>query len=410
MAGTVERLEQTLCAWEDMWFSWNASVQTQAGLEGMISSSKESPPFDGPLGNFYKFRKYLKTVNELDDIRQFDRFRFLGDGSTQAMLHDIAKQMNYSLSTFPVALASWTMHSRRVFHISADLQVLLNSTMLDGVYWRDVNLPFRSFAVSLDIPIVDHRGAKFDCILFGEEPRYGKEWARPTYIGVRLFHTKLGGGVRHITPDCRDDIMRAMKDGRWEHVEKTLEFVSSPKTNSFFPIRLSTFFLDDSIADFPVTTHVGKLDVDDRPEEERDHGTPETRIHHDAAVRIVVGLCLYLQTLPSGSSARSEWKQHERPGRKPDPRAITNDAQVCVVSCIHKLTAEEREVTGDDKAMRKKSLYELCAHFRRGHWRRPPGQGQIPDAPRTVWVRPTLVRRDRLAEGQLPGGAKTVLK
>ena len=183
MAGTVERLEQMLCAWEDQWFAFNASIQIEAGLMGMISSSSQSPPFEGPLGNFQKFRNYLKTLNTLDDIRNFDRAKFLGEGLRfHVPVAIIMKRLNYGLSTFPVALASWTMHSRRVFHIAADSQVLLNSTMLDGVYWGDVNLPFKSFAVSLEIPIVDHRGAKYDCILFGEEPRYGKEWEKPPYI------------------------------------------------------------------------------------------------------------------------------------------------------------------------------------------------------------------------------------
>jgi hypothetical protein len=406
-------LEQVLCAWEDTWFSFNAGLQIEAGLTGLISSSNQSKPIEGPLGSYHRFRNYLKT-NMLSDIRQFDRKTFLGDGlvlprTYSGLYQSIIKHFNYSLHTFPVALASWTMHSRRVFHIAADLQVLLNSTMLDGVLWRDVKLPFKSFAVSLEIPIVDHRGAKYDCILFGEEPRYGKDWEKETYIGVRLFHAKFGGGVRQISPDCHNDIVEAMKRGRWEHAQKTLEYVSKPETNPFFPIRICTYFLDDKVKNYPVTTNIGEIDVDDRPKEFQHHAPPEESIHFDAAARIVVGLCLYLQTLPPSSSARSEWKKHERVGKKPDPRAITNDAQVCTVSCTHKLSAEERQVTGNDAQMRKKSLYELCAHFRRGHWRRPPGQGHIPDAPRIVWVRPTLVRRDRLVDGQLPGGAESIL-
>lgn len=409
MISTVERLEQVLCAWEDHWFGCNAAVQIKAGLMGRITSSAQSPNFDGPLGNFYKFRNYLKSLSDMTDIRKFDRTRFLGDGSRNPGLAFFVKKTNYSLHTFPVALASWTISSRRIFHIAADLQVLLNSTSLDGVLWRDVSIPFKSFAVSLEIPIIDHRGAKYDCILFGEEPRYGKGWDNPPYTGVRLFHAKFGGGGRHFSPDCRNDIMHAMQNGRWEHAQKTLEYASN-ETNPFFPIRLCTFFLDDKARDFPVTTHATDLSVDDRPKEFQHRALPEESIHFDAALRIVVGLCLYLQTLPPKSSARSDWKKYDRQGKKPDPKAITNDAQICMVSCLHKLTAEEREITGDNKLMRKKSLYELCAHFRRGHWRRPPGQGHIPDAPRIVWVRPTLVRRDRLVEGQLPGGAITLLK
>lgn len=85
---------------------------------------------------------------------------------------------------------------------------------------------------------------------------------------------------------------------------------------------------------------------------------------------------------------------------------MTNDADVCTVSSIYRLTPEERKLIGDH-AVSRRGTVELCAHFRRGHWRRPPGKGDDPTAEKTVWVRPTLVCRDRLAAGSMPGGNRT---
>ena len=401
MAGTVERLEQVLCNWEDKWFVLNTIAQILAN-EPNLTCDRFDIPMVGPVVNFYRFRKYLREFMAAKNMKEFDEERFIG--WRYLGLGQILKDFNYSLLTFPKAIASWTLHSRRAFHLSADLQVLLNSTILDGIYWRDVSFPFRSFAVCLEIPIVDHRGCKFDCVLVGEEPDH----KRDNLISFRLFDAKFGE-PRAVSLKVRENITKTLQQKRWAHANELLQEVVRV-ANLKEMLRLATFFLDDNVKDAPVTSNVCKIDYDGRPLEHQERRAPEESIHFDAAVRIVVGLCLYLQTLPPGSSAKSEWKKHDRVGKKHDPRAITNDAQVCTVSCTHKLTAEERKATGSDEQMRKKSLYELCAHFRRGHWRRPPGQGHIPDAPRIVWVRPTLVRRDRLAEGQLPGGAEAILK
>jgi hypothetical protein len=49
--------------------------------------------------------------------------------------------------------------------------------------------------------------------------------------------------------------------------------------------------------------------------------------------------------------------------------------------------------------------YEMRTHWRQGYWSRKPGEGHDPNAEKSVWHRPTLVRKDRLPQDfGLPGG------
>jgi hypothetical protein len=63
---------------------------------------------------------------------------------------------------------------------------------------------------------------------------------------------------------------------------------------------------------------------------------------------------------------------------------------------------------GGNQEDQRQARFELSCPFREGHWRRPPGKGDDPTAPRTVHVRPCIVRRDRLPKdgGLLPGTIK----
>ena len=127
----------------------------------------------------------------------------------------------------------------------------------------------------------------------------------------------------------------------------------------------------------------------------------------DTLLRVVVGLVLYLKTLPADSRHVSPPTQPFRSGL-PDRKVITNRWEVCNVTSVIPLTREERVFYGIEGNLeqQRQAKRELSCHFREGHWRRPPGKGDDPTAPRTVHVRPCIVRRDRLPkDGGLPAGA-----
>jgi hypothetical protein len=130
------------------------------------------------------------------------------------------------------------------------------------------------------------------------------------------------------------------------------------------------------------------------------------KLHVETIFHMVFSFCLYLNGLPPQSTHRSAWQKvlskHER---KANPRGIINEAEVCSVSSTIHLTTEQIELIESQETQAKR---EICPHFRRGHFRRPPGQGHNPEAPRTVAVAPTFVKRGLHEEGTLAAGAKTV--
>lgn len=129
----------------------------------------------------------------------------------------------------------------------------------------------------------------------------------------------------------------------------------------------------------------------------------------DYAKNILVGLCLYLKTLPPGSSHQSEWKKNPNRKATADHRAISSEVEVCKVSCQFTLTDEEIRAIEYEKVL-KCTGREMPWHRRRGAWCRQKGFGHIPGFPRTKWRRPTWVRIDRMQEGQLQGGSTTIVK
>lgn len=118
MASTIRRLEQMLRVWEDTFFIFWASAKAMLGL------GLEPPvPLAGPLVHAPEFRGYLldRTGGE------FDTTRFIGPPEVYRLLQVTAGS---PLTLLPQFLWGWNRNSRRVFHVSADLQVLLGHTTL----------------------------------------------------------------------------------------------------------------------------------------------------------------------------------------------------------------------------------------------------------------------------------------
>jgi len=125
--------------------------------------------------------------------------------------------------------------------------------------------------------------------------------------------------------------------------------------------------------------------------------------------RIVFGLCLYLSSLtPEERERHVRWSRGQvTEVQKGDPRkseTIGDETEVCMVTSAQKISDRHRELLR--RIMQSEREISLPGpHFCQGHWRRPPGKGHDPNAPRTVWVRPYETGMDQLGENELPGGA-----
>ncbi|MFA5184913.1 MAG: hypothetical protein WC551_00290 [Patescibacteria group bacterium] len=378
----IHQLETALVRWEDTLMLGNL----RNALD--IYPAKYEP--NGNLLRSYTgFRQYLRSYRG----GPFDFDRYFDDGGMfeGKILHRLDV-------FFPPMLASWMGKSRRVFSLDRDLTNLLLQTSLEGVTWGEIRWPFETLVLTFeDSPLASADGScYYDCVLFGvvdyPEP-IGKQLQAYLFSETAYMRIFFNDVERRKFKElwARGDIPNCQRKAAIA-IESVLQ-----RTN---PDLESVVYSSDF-----------KL-VKDLPIQEM----PEGWISYDGdnqaeiilANRLVAGLCLYLNSLPSGSPQVSPVRSLSRSQRLQDPKAITNDAEICTVSSVYRLTAQEREIIGEHRRANRGSV-ELCAHFRRGHWRRPPGKGDDPTAAKTVWVRPTLVCRDRLAPGSIPGGSQTVL-
>ena len=382
----VSRLEQFLQSYDEL--MWAAGViakgQKHAGQEPEF-------PLSGPVLHHKELRKHLL---EIDNVSQFDssRFFFGGVPTVSAGKMELKHEALDAAALGSFLLAGWTTESRRVFHLDPDLQALLGATSIDSVKTNDISLPFGCFGISLERPIkAKDENREFDFILYGMtcgvDPATQRGLILPT---VMLISTQCD----HWRPvSCREQVDRKVSRGKFDDAWALVEHHNVINRNARGLYRLSAF---------ERSSHGTVGDVVE--------GMEETLVGSQAW-RIVYGLCLYLSTLSKDSPQVSPWTPVERSKKirsTPDLSAITDEGQVCTVSSTRSLAPEEREMLFQQFSGRDLG-YEMRAHFRMGHWRRPPRTAHNAEQPKTVWIHPTIVRRDRLPEGAVPAGSEVIL-
>lgn len=386
MSSSAERIEKCLRAWEDFWFSIEV-LNTALMVQGK------------PLPCIHE-----KAVVNWPSVRR------------RILKHDSANRGGFDLSDFepprsdegsefrenPLAhlispIVGWCLYSRRIYQISKDLQAVLNATSLKGINWKDVCLPFHSYAVKLEDPFVDCDGDEFDFIFVNTY-----EASNPkTQVFEIYFLAKACDRYDPLDKTRKETIRKNLRDRNYQKIWSWIErFCPSLDRVVFSSISISASNFDEEVLE-SAKFAFEKYDPAKKGKMRNQNAVENL----NAAIRIVVGMCLYLKTLPPQSPHQSDWRPAVRFGL-PDPKAISNEAQICTVTSCYNLSTEEKIMLGLEGTRNQRDAYELCCHFREGHWRRPPGQGSDPSAQKTVHVRPCLVRRDRLQEGELPGGAQ----
>ncbi len=381
----VTSLDHALKVWEDHHFL--TKMQVLAGLGGVLDLGGL-----GPVAHGDDFRQYLLDAR---DEGTFDYARF---GARKDFVED-AEGRRHGYATLLLnqqmqaqALYHWSRWSRRVFHLPNDLTLLLQQTSLHTLTWGEVGWPFEAFAVTLETPI-NYRGAGLDC--FVVHPSDGKEnsarWITCFNGGVRLW-PGLGRSRRKM-------YMRDVANRRFTVVNDNVKKDLATMQNvPFYAFHYAAGSGDDKIG------AAGKKYVNWVKEHGHEAPSPE---EIQPIYRIIGGLSQYLKSLPPKSPHVARMSKVART-RDMDRRSIIAEADVATVSSYYTLTSEESELL--EASLSGKSGTAMCAHWRRGHWRRPHGLGAIPEAQKTVWVRPTLVRMDRLADGTLPGGSMQTIE
>lgn len=389
----VLRLEQALCLWEDFWF-----MQYYTRILGKkIGQDISKIPDKGPIESYQDLRGYLLSFAR---GQQFDMDRFVPNGPAKATSF---------FATLPIALGCWTACSRRVFHLSKEFVEFLDRTSLDGIRWRDINLPFESFAVTLENPIPDSYGFFHDIFLAST---FGilsdKNDQTKSVFNVRLFPTMLGD-YKPLSRLVKMQVRQSTKNKKWRQLNRKLDDITMMfdsilrKTNSPSILVDIGDYEDELIG--PMENLTG-AQVFRCKEPQKSSNTDQI----NRAVEIMCKLCLYLDALPPQESPDTAPKPQIFNAKKEtgfDKTAIVDRSEIFIIKSVHPIIAESVENGGNGKS--KKGGYEVRAHWRRAHLRRKKGEGKNPEAKKTVKVRACLVKSESLPEKSLPSGSESLV-
>jgi hypothetical protein len=390
----VLRLEQALCLWEDFWFN-----QHYSRIVGRIIGEDLSRfPDGGPMDSYADLRGYLLSFRK---GKQFDFDRFVPFGP--------AKTATIFFATLPISLGCWTACSRRVFHLSREFVEFLDGTSLGETRWQDINLPFESFAITLEEPILDDRGSVYDMLLTSTFGILNENVDKIKNIfNVRLFPTILGE-YKPLSRLVKMQIRELTKKKKWKQLFRRLDDITNSltllmrKANSPAILVDLSAYLDEAIG--PMENLSG-AQVFNCKEPQKDYGMQQL----NRAVELMCKFCLYLDALPPQDTPAEKSKPLIFNAKKDygfDQTAIVDGSEICVIKSVHPLIAESIGNGGNGKG--HKGDYRVRAHWRRAHLRRKKGEGKNPDAQRTVKVRACLVNAERLKEKSLPSGSESLV-
>lgn len=333
-------------------------------------------PKNDSATHYREFRNYLQ--NAFNQESQFDEARFIDidpeDGNAESM------------NRVSTSLFSWVKNSRRVFKVTQDLQLLLDATSIEGVTWGDIRLPFESFLIEFAIPFEDNEGKLMHYALIDS---IEDEAGESKIISLLILHDSLLN-YEAISLKERSTIAKLIRQRNWpklilmvEHIYRRLQKLKMWGSSLVTKLLSTNTPIEDSL-------------VEDE----------ESLPWDFAALRVIVGMCLYLRTLPSSTPQVSAWQALPK---TPSVRSssVSNGASVCSVDSSFKLTAEEKVAFANPENKPTPTFGEKCCHFRRGTWCRPSSSDI--NAEKTIWRRPTIVRKDKLAPGELPKGAESIL-
>ncbi len=389
----IEDIESTLQYWEDMYLLVD-------GYGELAKLTHRPHPFD--YGNLVKWQTFRHDLLQNAFKENLNVDLFIPPADSKIF------EIEASLATLPIALFGWTRFSRRVFHLSQSLQLALESTSLSDIHWKDIKWPFDSFAITLDLPL-QVRDAQSRCIIF---TKYVSNINERVLYEFKTIPDDIKKAI--LTPKQRNNLKRVLKKKNPNRIQSVLTTLENRHFNA--PSNAGSTTLDyEDIKDASIkTTFLKLLDMHNSSDarfskkvrNEKDE--QEFSDYLDSVLKICLGLCLYFQTSKAYVRYRNpEWQKEKSRNSLPGKNYITSASQVCNVSNVYEFNQEELCLL--QSLRKKRKFHEVSFHFRRGTWRRAPGSGSDPNAPKTVWQRPTLVRPDRREDGKLPGGAKVIM-
>lgn len=385
MISKVNRLEELLLFWEEAMFRDALEVRLADSQRVRARTMSIMPP------EWRHVRKHLlgAVSGSREDIAacMTTQARLMISGERL-----FERSLVCDLDVVPYMLWKWCRFSRKVFHMTETLQWMLKCSAYEDLFYDDVQFPHEAFALSLEQPIRTEAGHSFDCILFARE-----------LDGVLIELLPSGLETRKIRSATETDRLArgvsagARKGGKHlKSVADRLRQLKEEDASLRVPYHGIVFHNPQRVSLGLSNGEMGELLAGSVSSEFGDA--------FSEAFHLIIGVSLYLtqKGVLEGGNAHSERVQHSSSGEKPD--RVVDEAEVCHIGLKEKIA-----YSPSSNSISTEEGKSLRPHWRIGHWRRPPGQGKNPEAPRTVWVRPVLVRKEHLEESQLPLGVHVEL-
>ncbi|MBD3359540.1 MAG: hypothetical protein GF365_02430 [Candidatus Buchananbacteria bacterium] len=392
MVKIIDSLECSLQIWENLCLLIQlfSKFQQKQGL-------KPDYPLQGPFVHYAEFRNYLKSVGVNPD------FETVIKKFTEPYREDKSPALG-DLAQLAFELALWSSSSRRVYHLTSNMQLLLNATTTKNITWQDVRLPLPSFTILLDEPIKDTDGlAEYDCILVT---------SGLSSTGIKEIEFRLiPNDFRHYSKIADEEIKlmkkflkQNKKDKLLKRIQKHYSSIPDPLLSPIFSIPLTEKALQskvtDSIIDLALEfvtqsqAHGHKITIP--------KGVKVMPEEGNTATRLIVSLCLYLTTR-EGSKIKSKKHQTSKSKKNKSLPTISDCFEIFTINTERKLNPQEKNAFSEGL---KRMDGQICPHWRMGTWRFPPNKANDPEAKKTVWVSPSLVNKHLITENTRPNGSK----
>lgn len=289
------------------------------------------------------------------------------------------------LRSFPAFMAEWNASSRRVFQLGKEMQHLLEITDYRELKMSDLVVPFPNFLVRLAEPL-RFLGKQFHSIGFSDE-MLSKETTTPETLS--WGYVFLGKDYEPVSEMRKQRIVKKLSKPK-NFTEVYLEMQEIMKHANRSMTMSLPIILDEDL----------KL----KDSEYVDFQNPEDIRDFYRAHSIVVNLIAILPLLSKRMGQSSNWLKS-----KPS-KDICSTNNVFEIGGVNSLDESNGvSISGIKNESSDSRHHVITPYWRVAHKRRRPGMGHIPDAPKEVKVKRTLVLGDFLSEGEFPLGSVTKL-
>lgn len=391
-----ERLKEMLHRWKMEWWIYELSVR--------IKFRHDRDVLERRLAKVPKWRQYEHVVLD-NKIRDVDWGHFAGSDEAFGEMPWLQ-----SASSFPTELFYWNRESRRVYILPKELQDKFVEGTYPNLQWPDFKWPLDYFLLTLEQPLLaeDRVGVwvKYDTIFVSRHSDGKNE-----QVSMRILRepTKHADTSRYVPKFTAADklVTRGEYDRALQMYRRGVKNYDkeNPTRQGWREIPLyqniigpvdpamriaPTDFLGMVQRDHP--SHVSFSEADFEEHAER----------MSIFAKMVVGTCLFINTFTSPPSPRPIKRP---PGNRGVTGIITDADHICDV--IGKGVIDP-VVFGIREPRERASPMFVRPHARRGFWRREAGSP--PNAPKTIWVPKTIVRKDLIPEYGLMSGTETLIK